>query len=185
MPATPSVFSPEAGEMLRRCAQVALSHAAARYLMANAHGRWDGAEKAIRHQEMCSFYAAALLGLPDPDSLHMASGTGAELLCSAIHTATQALTDNLDTAIGFPLEASPDYDALTPLFLQQFHQLAWLAASTWVGSAEEFATSFNPHCKDGGHACPDCLMRGECIAAPRGAPFSQAQSPSQNQPLNP
>jgi hypothetical protein len=31
------------------------------------------------------------------------------------------------------------------------------------GSAEEFATSEDPHCKDGGKACIDCLMRGACL----------------------
>ena len=31
------------------------------------------------------------------------------------------------------------------------------------GSAEEFTTSEDPHCKDGGKACIDCLMRGECL----------------------
>lgn len=33
------------------------------------------------------------------------------------------------------------------------------------GSAEEFATSEDPHCKDGGKACIDCLMRGACLMA--------------------
>lgn len=31
------------------------------------------------------------------------------------------------------------------------------------GSAKEFSTSDNPHCKDGGDACTDCLMRGSCL----------------------
>jgi hypothetical protein len=33
------------------------------------------------------------------------------------------------------------------------------------GSAEEFATSEDPHCKDGGKACIDCLLRGACLMA--------------------
>ena len=32
------------------------------------------------------------------------------------------------------------------------------------GSAEEFSTSEDPHCKDGSAACIDCLMFGMCIA---------------------
>lgn len=31
------------------------------------------------------------------------------------------------------------------------------------GSNEEFSASDDPHCHDGGKACIDCLMRGECI----------------------
>lgn len=31
------------------------------------------------------------------------------------------------------------------------------------GSAEEFSNSEDPHCKDGGKACIDCLMRGACL----------------------
>lgn len=31
------------------------------------------------------------------------------------------------------------------------------------GSAEEFSSSDDPHCKNGGKACIDCLMRGECL----------------------
>lgn len=30
--------------------------------------------------------------------------------------------------------------------------------------AEEFATSENPRRRDGGTACIDCLMQGECIS---------------------
>ena len=31
------------------------------------------------------------------------------------------------------------------------------------GSAEEFSSSDDPHCKDGGEACINCLMLGECL----------------------
>ncbi|MGO1603238.1 MULTISPECIES: hypothetical protein [Halomonas] len=42
----------------------------------------------------------------------------------AVHTHTQTLTDYLDEVIGFPLENTPDYDTLVPLFFEQFHRLA-------------------------------------------------------------
>lgn len=48
----------------------------------------------------------------------------------AVHDATQALTDHLDEAIGFPLEGRPDYGTLAPLFLERFHTLAMLALDT-------------------------------------------------------
>lgn len=93
-----------------------------RYLMANAQGRWDGAEKAQRHRELCCFYVAAHVGLSDPDGA---------LLCvseyQAVHEATQELTDRMDEVIGFPLSGRPDYDTLAPLFFERFHALAMAA----------------------------------------------------------
>jgi len=38
------------------------------------------------------------------------------------------------------------------------------------GSAQEFATSEDPHCKDGGKACIGCLMHGACLLAAAEAP---------------
>ncbi len=91
--------------------------------MANSAGRLDGAEKASRHRELCSFYVAVATGLDDADdapSMHLE-------LYRAVHAATQQLTDRLDDAIGFPLASRPDYEALAPMFFEQFHALALTA----------------------------------------------------------
>jgi len=96
-----------------------------RYLISNAHGRWDGAEKAARHHELCEFYVAMVTGQADP---HIAYRDHRDEF-KAVHTATKALTDHLDEAIGFPLESQPDYDILVPAFFKQFHTLAMQALS--------------------------------------------------------
>ncbi|MGG2621628.1 hypothetical protein [Pseudomonas aeruginosa] len=91
-----------------------------RYLMSNAHGRQDGAEKAMRHIELCSFYVATVKGLNNTDMairLHEAE-------FRAVHDKTQELTDYLDEVIGFPLDSRPDYETLAPLFFEKFHALA-------------------------------------------------------------
>jgi hypothetical protein len=90
-----------------------------RYLMSNAKGRWDGAEKAHRHQELCTFYVAVVRGV-ELEAVRLDH----EADYKAVHARTQALTDHLDEAIGFPLEMDPDYDVLAPLFFARFHVLA-------------------------------------------------------------
>lgn len=91
-----------------------------RYLMSNAAGRQNGAEKAQVHRELCQFYVAAVHGISDPELVHREH----DEIYQAVHSATQALTDYLDEVIGFPLESDPDYDKLVPLFFERFHQLA-------------------------------------------------------------
>ena len=90
-----------------------------RYLMCNAEGRWDGAEKATRHQELCVFFLSASLGL---------TGDYSEVFDSpvykAVHEHTQKLTSYMDTEIGFPLKGSPGYDELAPKFFERFFELA-------------------------------------------------------------
>ena len=99
-----------------------LSFAINRYLMSNAEGRYDGAEKAIRHLGMSYFYAAVVKGVDiDTARIHHHD----EYM--AVHDHTQTLTDNLDTEIGFPLTGRPDYDKLAPLFFEKFHTLAMQA----------------------------------------------------------
>lgn len=90
-----------------------------RYLMSNAHGQWNGAEKAHCHIELCQFYVAALRGLADAEKVEL---DGEDF--KAVRSLTQQLTDRLDEAIGFPLEPTPDYAKLEPLFFEQFHTLA-------------------------------------------------------------
>ncbi len=90
-----------------------------RYLMCNAEGRWDGAQKAYVHAEMCSFYVAIAEGISD----ELLARAKASDKWKAVHEATQALTDNLDTEIGFPLKGRPDYDTLAPLFFERFHDI--------------------------------------------------------------
>ena len=91
-----------------------------RYLMSCADGRWDGAEKAQRHAELCTFYVAAVRGVAD--SAHVRRYHESDY--QFVHGATQALTDNLDTEIGFPLTGRPDYDRLAPRFFERFHAIA-------------------------------------------------------------
>lgn len=99
-----------------------LSFAVNRYLMSNADGRWDGAEKAARHLEMSYFYVAAVRGVEiDAARMHHHD----EYM--AVHDRTQALTENLDVEIGFPLVGRPDYEHLAPLFFEKFHDLAMQA----------------------------------------------------------
>lgn len=90
-----------------------------RYLMSNAEGRWDGAEKATRHREMCGFYVAVTQGIEVHDAHRLHPD-----ICKAVHKATQVLTDNLDEKIGFPLKGRPDYDDLFPKFFSEFHRIA-------------------------------------------------------------
>lgn len=103
----------------RNACQIHLWPLIHRYLMANADGRWDGAEKAQRHREMCQFYVAIHLGQTDPEDIPVA---GPEY--RQVHGATQQLTDRLDEAIGFPLVGQPDYGSLAIRFFDQFHELA-------------------------------------------------------------
>ena len=94
-----------------------------RYLIVNADGRWDGAEKALRHRELCLFFFATQR-LQEKDEVYLR-----DPLYIAIHDTTQELTDNLDTEIGFPLKGRPDYDTLAPLFFKRFYALAMRAIS--------------------------------------------------------
>ena len=94
-----------------------------RYLMSNADGRWDGAEKALRHRELCQFYVAAVRG-QEPDAVQSVDNPD----YTAVHDATaEGLTDRLDEVIGFPITGRPDYDSLAPKFFEQFHALAMSA----------------------------------------------------------
>jgi hypothetical protein len=94
-----------------------------RYLMSCAEGREDGAEKALRHRELCAFYVAVVHGYADPDVACRERSAAYE----AIHTATQQLTEYLDEVIGFPLRGRPDYSTLAPAFFKKFHALAMQA----------------------------------------------------------
>lgn len=107
-----------------------LRHTIARYLMSNAEGRWNGAEKAQRHMELCQFYVAATHGI-EVDQVRC----DFEDDFQAVHTKTCELTDYLDEAIGFPITGTPDYDKLEPLFFEQFHLLAMQALPQPVAAA--------------------------------------------------
>lgn len=106
-------------DLFKRACWIHLSFMISRYLMSNADGRWDGAEKAMCHIEMCQFYVGVLRGVA-PDDVRR----DFEVEFQAIHSKTQELTDHLDECIGFPLIGSPDYDVLAPLFFETFHELA-------------------------------------------------------------
>lgn len=109
--------------MLEWACRVHTNHAVHRYLMCNSAGRLDGAEKALRHAELCRFYLAVVYGTHDPDR---AGGEYPDEY-ERVHDATQALTDYMDEAIGFPIEGRPDYDKLAPAFFERFHALAMQA----------------------------------------------------------
>lgn len=91
-----------------------------RYLMSNAQGRHDGAEKAQRHAALCCFYVAAIKGVDNDELVRRYFDFDFDV----VHRTTQELTDNLDEAIGFPLNSTPDYEELAPLFFEKFHELA-------------------------------------------------------------
>lgn len=97
-----------------------------RYLMSNADGRLDGAEKAHRHRQLCSFYVAVVFGIEE-DEVHKEFKTLDAY--NKIHEETSELTDYMDEQIGFPLKGRPDYDKLVPLFFDKFHSLAMKSLS--------------------------------------------------------
>lgn len=99
-----------------------------RYLMSCADGREDGAEKALRHRELCAFYVAVVHGYADPE----VACREREDAYVAAHAATQQLTDYMDEVIGFPLRGRPDYYTLAPAFFKQFHALAMQALTANV-----------------------------------------------------
>lgn len=90
-----------------------------RYLMSCADGRWDGAEKAQRHQNLCRMYIASVKGCEVDQALMLHYD-----YWNAIHEKTQELTSCMDDRIGFPLHGRPDYDKLAPLFFDEFIRLA-------------------------------------------------------------
>lgn len=90
------------------------------YLLSNTHGRENGTAKAIHHAELCRFYVAVVKNVSDVELVRHSF----EDEYQAVHLKTQELTDYLDEVIGFPLDSSPDYEALAPLFFINFHQLA-------------------------------------------------------------
>jgi hypothetical protein len=99
-----------------------------RYLMSNADGRWDGAEKAERHINLSYIYVASRHGTPIDLAARIRFGEGiGKMLYSHIHDGTTPLTDYMDEVIGFPLEGRPEYDELAPKFFKEFIRLADIA----------------------------------------------------------
>ena len=103
---------------LANACQIALYQTIFRYLMAHEEGRWDGFEKALRHKELIQFYIAMNSGVVSPENI--AVNTQSYI---TLHEATRVITDNLDTAIGFPLTGKPDYDQLVPAFFSLIHTI--------------------------------------------------------------
>lgn len=92
-----------------------------RYLIANTHGRLDGAEKAERHLKLSTCFCDMVFGADEYETDVM----------MAVHDGTQALTSYMDTEIGFPVfDRHPDIDTLAPLFFARFIELAHAALST-------------------------------------------------------
>lgn len=106
-----------------------LDFPAVRYLMCNTHGRLNGGEKAEKHIQMTDVMCKVFV----PKKQRQ--------LRMFIHDWTQQLTSNLDTEIGFPIDdPHPDYDRLTPLFIDRFIELtlAAIAASKEMEQWEDF-----------------------------------------------
>lgn len=112
----------QAWALFRQALYVGTEHYCLRYLMCNSAGRQDGCQKAHNHAMLCQLVVAAVHGC-NPDLVRRYHESDYQ----AVHSRTQALTDNLDAVIGFPLETRPDYDALTPLFFDRFFELAMAA----------------------------------------------------------
>jgi len=111
--------------LFEKACRVHTDFAVNRYLMSCADGRQDGAEKALRHRELCSFYVAISRGYSDPE----VAAREREDDYMAVHSETQKLTDYMDEVIGFPLKGRPDYSVLAPAFFKKFHALALGALS--------------------------------------------------------
>lgn len=106
--------------LLRNAMRRLTSHDVHRYLIANTSGRLDGAEKAERHRRLTEHYLKVWRG--DEDSVEI---DAMDRDFATLRQATRALTDHLDTAIGFPAASlRPDYDALAPAFFDKFHEIA-------------------------------------------------------------
>lgn len=112
--------SNDPSSLLKNACWLACRFTVHRYLMSCAHGRWDGAEKAMRHIELCTFYVGMHYGVGDVDEVRREYEDDFQ----RVHDVTQELTDNLDTEIGFPLKSRPDYEIMAPLFFEKFHALA-------------------------------------------------------------
>jgi hypothetical protein len=103
-----------------------------RYLMSNAEGRLDGAEKAEQHIQMSYIYVASRMGTPIDlaprirYNWYAKDGTEYEaFLYKHIHDETaENLTDYMDEVIGFPITGRPDYNDLAPKFFKEFLRIA-------------------------------------------------------------
>lgn len=112
-------FQTDDAKRFKHACWLNMQHAIHRYLMSNAEGRWDGAEKATRHIELCKFMVAVLRN-GDPETIRREF----ESEYQAVHEKTQELTSYLDEQIGFPISGRPDYEKLAPLFFENFFDLA-------------------------------------------------------------
>lgn len=101
-----------------RACWLANEHTIHRYLMANAHGRQNGFDKATNHAKLCEFYVHSIVGL---DTEYSGKGDHYDLLRNATQN---ALTDRMDEVIGFPLDKRPDYEVLARLFFDVWHKVA-------------------------------------------------------------
>lgn len=117
---TPELSVAPSCAAFRTACRIHLSWTIGRYLMSHAEGRRDGWEKAVRHIELCEFYVAAIRGHHDPSTVRRLYEDDFD----ALHDESKELTDNLDTAIGFPIHGMPEYDELEPKFFERFHEIA-------------------------------------------------------------
>jgi hypothetical protein len=107
---------------LKNACWAALERDCTQYLISNADGREDGALKAHMHDQLCRFMVAAIHG-GDTDSVRL----DFDEAWHAVHDGTQALTDHLDTELGFPVSGRPEYETMVPKFFDRFFTLAMTA----------------------------------------------------------
>lgn len=108
--------------LFKQALYVGMERGCTQYLMANAHGRRDGALKAHNHEQLCRHIIAAVRGCT-PDQVRWSYEDDYQV----VHAGTQALTSYLDEVIGFPLDSRPDYSDLVPKFFDKFVELAMTA----------------------------------------------------------
>lgn len=110
------------------------------YLECNAAGMWDGGLKARTHRNLCVLFVSERYDISLREATDISLGD--ELLSGLVRKATLSLTDNLDEAIGFPLDKAPNYRKLVPLFVDEFNRLAneWADERTDLFSDTELVT---------------------------------------------
>lgn len=120
------VCAPESGE--ENMSNEKFTELGKTYLQSNAHGRWDGSIKADTHRKLCELFISGRLGVSNDKAASLYLGSllnfDKDSLVSHVRRSTTDLTDNLDTEIGFPLETAPNYNKLTPKFIDKFINLA-------------------------------------------------------------
>lgn len=127
---------PVPAHAFRAAMHMLLTTPAAQYLLANTRSRSNGALKAAMHEELTLSYVAAWHGI-SPDRVRRRHEADYRLVHD---TTARRLTDVLDKAIGFDLDAYVS-DRLVGRFVDAFHDIALsaLAGPAFAGPACDHA----------------------------------------------